>query len=110
MIAFNGSPSTLLLVAVLALQSPRSIDSVKDTQTEQKEKRIAIIGGGIGGSFASKYLAEYDYGQCQIGSITIFDPSPQLSLPHGGGGKPGGPPTGGSSADLGPNRQGSRVS
>ena len=103
---FNRSPCNLLLVAVLAFHSPRRIFAAE----QQKQKRIAIIGGGIGGTFASKYLAEYDAGQCQIDSITIFDPSPQLSTANGGVGKPGGPPTGGSSAHLGPNRQGSRVS
>ena len=71
---------------------------------------VAIIGGGVGGTFASKYLAEYDADRCLIDSITIFDPSPQLSRSDGGKGEPGGPPTGGSSSDLGPDRQGSRVS
>mmetsp|Transcript_26408 Transcript_26408/g.40028 ORF Transcript_26408/g.40028 Transcript_26408/m.40028 type:complete len:561 (-) Transcript_26408:426-2108(-) len=36
-------------------------------------KRIAVIGGGISGAFASKYLAEYDKG-CALQQITIFDP------------------------------------
>jgi len=77
---------------------------------DTKRTRIAIIGGGIGGSFASKYLAEYDADRCLIDSITVFDPSPQLSRSAGGKGIPGGPPSGGTSSDLGPNRQGSRVS
>ena len=114
---FNRFPSIyFLLVAALILHSTRQgvvAQPIKDTRTEQQQKgqkRIAIIGGGICGSFASKYLAEYDSEHCQIDSITIFDPSPQLSSPNGGKGEPGGPPTGGSSADLGQHRQGSRVS
>jgi len=38
-------------------------------------KRIAVIGGGISGTFVSKYLAEYDK-DCALQQITIFDPLP----------------------------------
>ena len=99
-----------MLAFVFALTSAILAQPNIDTDTTEQQRRIAIVGGGIGGSFASKYLAEYDAGRCQIETITIFDPSPQLSTANGGAGNPGGPPTGGSSADLGPNRQGSRVS
>ncbi len=49
-----------------------------------KRNRIAIIGGGISGTFTAKYLAEYDSrGQysrkCLIDEIHIFDVSPPLS-------------------------------
>ena len=38
-------------------------------------QRIAIIGEGIGGSFAAKYLTEYDT-SCQLEEITIFEAVP----------------------------------
>lgn len=46
--------------------------------------RIAIIGGGIGGTFAAKYLAEYDVhhrgenqrSECLLREIVVFDVSP----------------------------------
>jgi prenylcysteine oxidase/farnesylcysteine lyase len=37
--------------------------------------KIAIIGGGISGSFAAKYLADYDE-NCVLESITIFEEFP----------------------------------
>lgn len=43
--------------------------------TATEAKRIAIIGGGISGTFAAKYLADYDI-NCTLESITIFDPMP----------------------------------
>lgn len=43
-------------------------------------QKIAIIGGGISGSFTAKYLADYDV-NCTLNSITIFDPvSPSSSM------------------------------
>jgi hypothetical protein len=38
-------------------------------------QRIAIIGGGISGSFCTKYLVDYDI-DCQMTFVTIFDPEP----------------------------------
>lgn len=38
-------------------------------------QRIAVIGGGISGTFVSKYLAEYDK-DCSLLEIVIFDPLP----------------------------------
>jgi prenylcysteine oxidase/farnesylcysteine lyase len=39
-------------------------------------QKIAVIGGGISGSFVTKYLVDYDP-QCQgLDSITVFDPFP----------------------------------
>jgi prenylcysteine oxidase/farnesylcysteine lyase len=38
-------------------------------------KKVAIIGGGVAGTFAAKYLADYDKA-CTLESITIFDPMP----------------------------------
>ena len=37
---------------------------------------VAIIGGGVAGTFASKYLVDYDAEKCLLESITIFDPNP----------------------------------
>lgn len=41
-------------------------------------QRIAVIGGGIGGSFVTKYLVDYDDGadKCNLDSITVFEPMP----------------------------------
>jgi prenylcysteine oxidase/farnesylcysteine lyase len=43
--------------------------------TAQKQN-IAIIGGGISGTFTAKYLSDYDSENCMIESLTIFDPFP----------------------------------
>lgn len=43
-------------------------------------KRIAIIGGGIGGTFAAHYLAQSDTASCVIESIDIFDPMPMGTM------------------------------
>lgn len=40
-----------------------------------RAKRVAIIGGGISGTFAAKYLTDYDT-NCSLESITILDPLP----------------------------------
>jgi prenylcysteine oxidase/farnesylcysteine lyase len=37
-------------------------------------QRIAVIGGGISGSFATKYLADYNKDECKLDSITIYEP------------------------------------
>jgi prenylcysteine oxidase / farnesylcysteine lyase len=39
-------------------------------------RRVAVIGGGISGSFVAKYLSDYDKGSCALTSVTIFDPFP----------------------------------
>ena len=38
-------------------------------------KRIAVIGGGISGTFATKYLVDYD-DSCLFDEIVLFDPLP----------------------------------
>lgn len=38
-------------------------------------QKIAIIGGGITGTFTSKYLVDYDGHECKLDSITLFDPN-----------------------------------
>lgn len=42
--------------------------------------RIAVIGGGISGSFVTKYLSDYDTA-CVLESITIFDPQSPIHQP-----------------------------
>jgi len=39
-------------------------------------QKIAIIGGGISGTFTAKYLTDYDAPVCKIESIHIYDPNP----------------------------------
>lgn len=47
-----------------------------DSDSSSNKKSIAIIGGGISGSFVTKYLVDYDI-QCNaIDTITIFEPKP----------------------------------
>ena len=48
-----------------------SVSTASDS-TESNPTRIAIIGGGISGSFATKYLSDYDV-DCSL-DITVFDP------------------------------------
>jgi prenylcysteine oxidase/farnesylcysteine lyase len=50
---------------------------------KEKGYRIAIIGGGIGGTFTAKYLSEYDVNHrndkrshCSLDEIVVFDVSP----------------------------------
>jgi len=38
-------------------------------------KKIAVIGGGISGTFVTKYLTDYDP-ECKLDSLTIFEPFP----------------------------------
>jgi len=51
--------------------------AVSSTETEDEKAnakpKVAIIGGGIGGTFATKYLTDYDV-NCSLHSITLFDP------------------------------------
>jgi len=48
--------------------------AASDSKRADKPTRIAIIGGGISGSFATKYLSDYDV-DCTL-DITVFDPPP----------------------------------
>mmetsp|Transcript_3924 Transcript_3924/g.10826 ORF Transcript_3924/g.10826 Transcript_3924/m.10826 type:complete len:296 (-) Transcript_3924:49-936(-) len=45
-------------------------------------KRIAIIGGGVSGSFAAKYLADYDEG-CSLDAVDLYEPSPISDFEQG---------------------------
>jgi prenylcysteine oxidase/farnesylcysteine lyase len=40
-----------------------------------KAQKIAVIGGGVSGTFTTKYLSDYDT-ECQLDSITVFEPLP----------------------------------
>lgn len=81
--------------------------------------KVAIIGGGISGTFAAKYLSELDVNHrstaasssserdCLLDEIVVYDtsPPPTSGFPHGNSTKPQ------SSSEPGPqNYQGSRVS
>ena len=64
-------------VIALNLRCGRSRFSVNAARSESKESkptRIAVIGGGISGSFVTKYLTDYDL-DCSL-DITVFDPPP----------------------------------
>ena len=78
---------------------------------DSRSRRVAIIGGGIGGSFVSKYLTDYDE-NCKIDAIDIFEPSP-MSTAKSEAGVAVTTSSLSSSEDIGETRptwQGSRVS
>jgi len=87
-----------------AVTSPISPAKTKDSRS----RRIAIIGGGIGGSFVSKYLTDYDE-QCKIDAIDIFEPSP-MSTAQSEAGVPVTAASSSSEDKIRPWWQGSRVS
>lgn len=39
-----------------------------------RKRRVAIIGGGVAGTFAAKYLVDYDQ-DCALESIVVFEPN-----------------------------------
>ncbi len=61
---------TLLLQLLLGFH----LVAARSNSKESKPTRIAIIGGGISGSFVTKYLTDYDV-DCSL-DITVFDPPP----------------------------------
>ncbi len=63
---------TLFLIYFRGLLCVRGQDQA-NTAVNKNRKRVAIIGGGISGTFATKYMAEYDI-HCEIESLTIFEP------------------------------------
>mmetsp|Transcript_23119 Transcript_23119/g.64094 ORF Transcript_23119/g.64094 Transcript_23119/m.64094 type:complete len:626 (-) Transcript_23119:533-2410(-) len=74
----------LFTFAVGGIQVSRVGSSVAFAEAESSDKykkkkttRIAVIGGGISGSFLTKYLTEYDI-DCGL-DITVFDPPPSSS-------------------------------
>jgi Prenylcysteine lyase len=72
----------LLLVTTTIVQSQQA-----QQQNPKNNISIAIIGGGIGGSFTAKYLVDYDH-DCAISSIAIFEamPLPISSTKNGNSG------------------------
>eukprot|EP00804_Cyclotella_cryptica_P027917 CCRYP_003812-RA/>CCRYP_003812-RA protein AED:0.36 eAED:0.36 QI:243/1/1/1/0.75/0.6/5/2410/518 len=76
------SPATLL--GLLHLHALLHSTLATTPSTSDKGHRIAIIGGGIGGTFTAKYLAEYDVNHrdedwrsaCLLNEIVVFDASP----------------------------------
>jgi len=60
----------LNIYLVFSISKRCSSDSLKE---EESQRRVAIIGSGVGGSFTAKYLADYD-SSCTL-DITIFDAS-----------------------------------
>ena len=57
----SGSSSILLCIAAF--------------QVVAASTKVAVIGGGLSGSFFTRYLADYDT-DCQVDSITILEPLP----------------------------------
>ena len=43
--------------------------------TVVRAERIAVFGGGISGTFVSRYLTDYDQG-CNLEELTLYDPGP----------------------------------
>lgn len=77
---FSAAKRRVLLVGAVLLFATTNVTVIAQEGTgsdDRKNKRIAIIGGGIAGTFTARYLAEYDAkSSCSLDSITIFDPSP----------------------------------
>ena len=64
----------VLLLLLLPLDSVSSEDIYTTYQSKQMQrKKIAIIGGGISGTFVTKYLIDYDVNCTTLDTITIFD-------------------------------------
>ena len=87
-----------------AESSPIAPAKTKDSRS----RRVAIIGGGIGGSFVSKYLTDYDE-KCKIDTIDIFEPSPMSTTVSEVGVAVTAAPTS-EESEIRPTWQGSRVS
>ena len=67
----------LVVLAILCWSCSKAAEFAE----KQSQKRVAIIGGGISGSFAAKYLADYD-DECLL-DITIFKPPDGLAENQG---------------------------
>ena len=82
-------PCVFLLVSLQIIIQPRQHDPVVPIvsfvsaddiyqnyqQNKNKKKKIAIIGGGISGTFLTKYLVDYDSNCTTFDTITIFEPN-----------------------------------
>jgi len=66
----------IFLSFLLTTAAVVAVAAVADTSTssqKEKGKRVAIIGGGIAGTFTAKYLSDYDQ-NCNLDSIVIYEP------------------------------------
>jgi len=63
-----------LLAIFVSLQLCCGYVGEEDVDRETRSRRIAVIGGGVGGTFVSRYLVDYD-NSCHIESLTLFDPT-----------------------------------
>lgn len=61
----------LFLLTLAVVPTPTASEESTTTKTT-----VAIIGGGVAGTFTSKYLVDYNAEKCLLESITIFDPNP----------------------------------
>jgi len=71
--------SSLQILLLLWCLTCRLLHAEIAASGESKGYRIAIIGGGISGTFTAKYLAEYDVGtsrDCSLDEIVVYDVSP----------------------------------
>ena len=90
---FDGSflfLSTILIPTILFLNAMRAQAQPyrEGKQGQQQGHRVAVIGGGITGTFFAKYLADLESttGSCSLMSLTLFDQSndDELSSVRGG--------------------------
>ena len=65
---------TGLLFFLAAVLSSTCSGQQEQATRGKKSPRIAVIGGGIAGTFVSKYLVDYDT-SCLVDSLTLFDPT-----------------------------------
>jgi prenylcysteine oxidase / farnesylcysteine lyase len=71
----------LLLAIPIAVSQPHHhhhhhhYQNNNNNNNKNNIRRIAIIGGGLGGSFTAKYLVDYDH-DCALQSIVIFEAMP----------------------------------
>ena len=77
-------PTIFFLSAMQAQAQPYR----EDQQEQEQGHRVAVIGGGITGTFFAKYLADLEptTGSCSLMSLTLFDQSNdgELSSDRGG--------------------------
>lgn len=57
------------------MASVLSANSIREGNAAVTPTKIAIVGGGVSGTFVSRYLADYDQ-ECLLESITLYDPLP----------------------------------
>jgi prenylcysteine oxidase/farnesylcysteine lyase len=73
----SSSQSSLFFVTADTQNHHHNDDIYSSYQSKKlKKKQIAIIGGGISGTFLAKYLVDYDVNCTTFDTITIFEPDP----------------------------------